>query len=161
MKRLKKLDFLFVMAYDTRYHKYHYWFRSQIFGQCIAQANAPLVTVSNGILQFTNLIQASKLVLGMPWYGYNYPCLGFDPKQPELCFIPHVPFRGVNCSDAAGSQWDYRLIRNLLDNGSTLTGRQWNEDLKSPWFNFSPDGQSIHQMWYDDSEVYFTMRPIQ
>ncbi len=133
------------MAYDTR---------SQIFGACTAQANSPLETVKTGILEFTNYIQPSKLVLGLPWYGYDYPCLGFDPKTPALCNIPHVPFRGVNCSDAAGSQWDYRLIRSLLDSGSTLTGRQWDETLQSPWFNFSPDGgHSVHQMWYDDFEV--------
>lgn len=54
-------DLLFVMVYDTR---------SQIYGRCVASANSPLSLSQLGIQQYLDLgIPASKLVLGLPWYG--------------------------------------------------------------------------------------------
>lgn len=56
-------------------------------------------------------------VLGLPWYGYDYPCVP-PPGTPhalpklgdDLCAIPTVPFRGASCSDAAGAQIRYADI---------------------------------------------------
>ena len=57
-----------------------------------------------------------KLVLGTPWYGYHYPCLEGTTITDRYCPIQSVPFRGVNCSDAAGNELDYAQIRNLYYN---------------------------------------------
>ncbi len=80
---------------------------------CIAWANSPLNQTLYGVQRFLQLgISARKLVLGLPWYGYHYPCtraIGAD----NVCPIASVPFRGVNCSDAAGQQMDYRIIQTL------------------------------------------------
>ncbi len=46
-----------------------------------------------------------------------------------------VPFRGVNCSDAAGSQKEYQLIQRIMRENST-SGRLWNPSYKAPHFNF-------------------------
>lgn len=92
------VDFLYVMCYDTR---------SQIFDQCVASANAPLPVCKKGIEDYLRLdIPAAKLILGVPWYGYRYECVdaSFDPAEDRTCGIAQVPFRGVNCSDAAGSE---------------------------------------------------------
>lgn len=35
-------------------------------------------------------------MLGVPWYGYDYPCIAFNSSNDE-CKIKSVPFRGVNC----------------------------------------------------------------
>ena len=48
-------------------------------------------------------------------YGYDYPCrvnAAGQPMGPEddLCPLAEVPFQGAPCSDAAGSQKDYREI---------------------------------------------------
>ena len=56
--------------------------------------------------------------------------------QGNVCSIKEVPFRGVNCSDAAGSQKEYQLIQNLLKGNSTMGGRQWSKAYKAPFFNF-------------------------
>jgi len=101
-------DFLVIMSYDLR---------SQIFGPCIASANSPVPLVKEGIDNFTKLgISQDKLVLGLPWYGYDYSCI--NPTNETVCPIQHIPFRGVNCSDAAGVQKDIRTLRYLLVDNS-------------------------------------------
>ncbi len=88
----KMVDFLVVMSYDER---------SQIHGPCIASANSALDTTASGLSDYVSLgIDPGNLVMGVPWYGYNYPCLSLSADN--VCTIKEVPFRGVNCSDAAG-----------------------------------------------------------
>ena len=88
----KVTDFLVVMSYDER---------SQIRGPCIASANSALQLTATGLADYIDLgIDPSLLVMGVPWYGYNYPCRSLSGEN--VCSIKAVPFRGVNCSDAAG-----------------------------------------------------------
>lgn len=134
------VDFLIVMSYDER---------SQIFGDCIASANSPLITTADGIKQYIALgIPPERLVLGLPWYGYSYPCLNLSSE--DICTIPEVPFRGVNCSDAAGTQVPYSQVTSLLS--KSTSGRIWNSTLFSPYFDYTPPAGSVHQVWYDDPE---------
>ena len=85
-------DYLVVMSYDER---------SQIYGPCVAGANSGYNTTATGILQYRTLgLNTTQLVLGVPWYGYNYPCLSLS--EDHVCSIEKVPFRGADCSDAAG-----------------------------------------------------------
>ncbi|XP_013387494.1 di-N-acetylchitobiase isoform X2 [Lingula anatina] len=139
-------DFLFVMAYDEQ---------SQIFGpDCVAGPNSGLQKTSSGLKRFLDLgIDPSKLVLGVPWYGYKYPCVKRSQKSNRTtCYIKHVPFRGVNCSDAAGSQINYKeIIENYLP--ASKSGRQWDDIAKSPFFDYQdPATKKWSQFWYDDPE---------
>uniref|UniRef100_A0A0G4HYE2 GH18 domain-containing protein n=1 Tax=Chromera velia CCMP2878 TaxID=1169474 RepID=A0A0G4HYE2_9ALVE len=59
-------DLLYVMAYDIQ---------SQVFGRCIGDANSPIAFAEWGLRSFLSIgVEASKLVLGVPWYGYIYGC---------------------------------------------------------------------------------------
>ena len=81
------------MSYDER---------SQIYGPCVAGPNSGYNTTATGILQYRTLgLNTTQLILGVPWYGYNYPCLSLS--DDHVCSIEKVPFRGVDCSDAAGT----------------------------------------------------------
>lgn len=91
-------------------------------------------------------IKPEKLVLGLPWYGYDYPCL--DLKE-NVCYIKHVPFRGVNCSDAAGRQIEYAEIQDLVVSRATY-GPQWDEDSASFFINYEDSVGGNHQVWYDN-----------
>jgi len=135
-------DFLIMMDYDMR---------SQIFGACIASANSPPTLVLEGLYNFTKIgISSDKLVLGLPWYGYDYPCTSIS-SDGITCQIKQVPFRGVNCSDAAGTEKAYSDLMPLLQYNST-TGYQWSNEFQSPWFNYKNNlTQQIHQVWYDDA----------
>lgn len=107
------VDFLFIMGYDEQ---------SQVFGDCEAAPNAGLMDTVGGVMAYVQLgIQPSKLVLGMPWYGYQYHCL--EVLQNWRCVIDRVSFRGVNCSDAAGTQLPYSKIAPLIEK----YGGSWDE----------------------------------
>ena len=136
-------DLLYVMMYDTR---------SQIFEQCIAAPNAALPLVEQGVQQYLSLgIDPQKLILGLPWYGYDYPCLNGTATDADFCRIPFAPFRGVNCSDAAGREIKFWMFMDILNNNATTTGRQWASDVGTPWFNYVAEDGIVHQMWMDDA----------
>jgi di-N-acetylchitobiase len=42
--------------------------------------------------------------------GYDYPCLAGTAPDARFCPIKEVPFRGVNCSDAAGGEVGFSNI---------------------------------------------------
>ena len=134
------MDFLVVMSYDER---------SQIHGPCIASANSALPQTASGVREFIQLgIHPWKLVLGQPWYGYDYTCISFEKN--ETCNIREVPFRGVNCSDAAGAQVQYYDILKLME--SKGVERKWDDTLKAPYFTYMGTNETYHQVWYDDPE---------
>ncbi|KAF3690855.1 Di-N-acetylchitobiase [Channa argus] len=132
-------DLLFVMSYDEQ---------SQIMGDCIAMANAPLSQTLNAYEEYLTLkIDSKKLVMGVPWYGYDYPCLNLSQ---EICSIAKVPFRGAPCSDAAGKQKTYKWIMKQVNN--SLSGRLWDSKQQAPYFNYKDEKGQIHQVWYDDPQ---------
>lgn len=145
-------DLFYVMVYDTQ---------SQIFGRCVAAANSPLSVAQRGLSRYLQLgIAPEKLIMGTPWYGYQYPCLNSGPSD-DVCEIPLKPFRGVNCSDAAGSEMPFMHIMNLFDrnvcppgihgNCSVTTTLLWDESTQSPYFNFMVNGTKLWQVWFDDA----------
>jgi di-N-acetylchitobiase len=95
-------------------------------------------------------VPASKLVLGVPWYGYRYPCIAGTAPDAVYCPIKEIPFRGVNCSDAAGSEHDYLAIRQLVLSGINVTRPvSYDSNTGSPFFNTVESG-TVVQYWYDD-----------
>ncbi|OQR96912.1 Di-N-acetylchitobiase [Thraustotheca clavata] len=130
-------DYVFVMAYDMR---------SQLYDHCLAGANSPIAQVKRGLDDYIigAQIPQEKLILGLPWYGYQYPCTHFDPLT-DLCSIAQEPFRGAPCSDAAGSQLDYGDIVARL----ATSNRLWDPLTATPYFHTKKDDQVV-QIWYDD-----------
>ena len=133
-------DLLYIMDYDTR---------SQVWDACVAGANAPYFGMVHGIQRYLDVgIKPAQLVLGVPWYGYSYPCLpGTKPDSPT-CPTKEVPFRGINCSDAAGGEVGYASLIAMLPNSST--GRRWDAYQGAAWFNTVGDDGAVSQHWYDD-----------
>lgn len=136
------VDFLVVMAYDEQ---------SQIkTGDCVAKANSPLKQTKAAMEDYLSLgIRREKLVLGLPWYGYDYPCL--ELVDNRICKIKHVPFRGVNCSDAAGRQIEYAEIMDLSISRAS-SGPQKDEDSESYFFNYEDSVGGKHQVWFDNPD---------
>lgn len=69
-----------------------YDMRSQIYYQCIAAANSPLALVKQGLEEFVFGfgIDPSKLVLGVPWYGYKYTCEPRAASDDAVCALTPV-----------------------------------------------------------------------
>lgn len=135
-------DVVFVMAYDEM---------SQIFDEpCSARANSGLLKAYEGLDSYIQLgIPRNKLVLGVPWYGYRYPCIKFD--EDETCHIEKVPFRGANCSDAAGSQHPYSyMLETLKEHNATY---QWEWKTCTPYYTIQDKGTGQYiQMRFDDDK---------
>ncbi|GCB76112.1 hypothetical protein scyTo_0017426 [Scyliorhinus torazame] len=132
-------DFIFVMSYDMQ---------SQIWGDCIAKANAPYNQTVAGYYAYLKLgIPSSKIVMGVPWYGYNYPCIYLF--EAGKCVIQSIPFRGAPCSDLAGPQVPYKWIMQQLP--KSISGRFWDDDQEAPYFIYKVNG-TYHEVWYDDPQ---------
>ena len=60
-------DLVYIMVYDIQ---------SQIYSSaCIANANSPFESMKYGIQRYYDIgLQPNKMILGIPWYGYKYPC---------------------------------------------------------------------------------------
>ncbi|XP_023328046.1 di-N-acetylchitobiase [Eurytemora carolleeae] len=136
------VDLVFITAYDTQ---------SQMFEtSCQARPNSPLRRIFSGIRKYVQLgIPVKKMILGVPWYGYRYPCESFNAG---ICFIKKVPFRGCNCSDAAGVEIPYKDILNFEK--LSLTGRKWDAVSQTPYFEVTLNS-TIYQIWFDDPSSLF------
>ncbi|KAG2436219.1 hypothetical protein HXX76_006531 [Chlamydomonas incerta] len=135
------------MSYDQQ---------AQVFGRCVAAANSPLPQVAKGVQQYLDLgIPPSKLILGVAWYGYDYPCQpdgrGVRPTpDTDLCVLQPVEYRGAMCSDAAGVQRNFREFMSELRAGRNSTALTWDPLAASPHFNYVDrfSGQ-VHQVWFE------------
>ena len=161
-------DYLYVMDYDTR---------SQIWDLCVASANAPLPGMIHGLQRYLELgIASHKLILGVPWYGYRYPCLSGSTSskimtlQSTYCPIPQVAFRGANCSDAAGSEVAYGEIlqryasrNNSRTTTTAVSPMQRDDYVDAVYFNAVEERNNntsnntnnndtgVYQYWLDDA----------
>ncbi|XP_004679223.1 PREDICTED: di-N-acetylchitobiase [Condylura cristata] len=136
-------DFLFVMSYDEQ---------SQIWSECIAAANAPYNQTITGYDDYIKLgINPKKLVMGIPWYGYDYTCLNLS--EEDVCTIAKIPFRGAPCSDAAGRQVPYKVIMKQVN--TSISGSQWDKVQQAPYYNYKDHAGHFHQVWYDNPESIF------
>ncbi len=129
-----------------------YDLQSQMWDQldpCLARPNAPADKIQIGLESYLDIgIEPSKLILGTPWYGYDYECISFDGRT---CEIEHTLWRGCNCSDFVGTQKSYDTMLNLLANDA-VDGRQWDEASQTPYFSYQNENGTWHQVWYDDPE---------
>ena len=142
-------DYLFVMAYDEQSQMWNK--RRNSAAICRAKPNSPLRKTFRGIKRYLEIgVKKSKLILGLPWYGYEYPCVTFDPES-DLCEIPSRPFRGCNCSDAAGSQKPYSSIVRMTANVEV----KWDEKSQSPYFNVLETEERRWQVWFDNPDSLY------
>jgi di-N-acetylchitobiase len=88
---------------------------------------------------------------GLFLFCADYKCNAGTGFTDRICPVEHIPYAGAPCSDAAGVERNYVDCIALLQN--SLTGRRWDPDTQTPWFNYysSQDGR-VHQVWYDDIE---------
>ncbi|KAH0618464.1 hypothetical protein JD844_017692 [Phrynosoma platyrhinos] len=122
-------DFVFVMSYDEgRYESY----------------------IRMGI-------SPKKLVMGVPWYGYDYTCLDLSKcigitevvsLQAHVCSFAKLVTQRLPCSKASGHQVSYKIIMNWEKN--SLSGVLWDKEQKAPYLEYKDSNGTFHQVWFDD-----------
>nr|XP_054756936.1 di-N-acetylchitobiase-like [Lytechinus pictus] len=124
----KIVDYIVIMAYDEL----------DLIG-LKGMANAPLNRTRQGIDDFLKAgVSPSKLVVAVPWYGYDFTCAVLN--EDDICYYKLGGWRELQ----------YRNIMKLLANNST-TGRKWSKEYESPYFDYKDMGSGeTHQLWYDD-----------
>ncbi|XP_067894124.1 di-N-acetylchitobiase-like [Heterodontus francisci] len=132
-------DFFFVKSYNVQY---------QMWDECFAKANAPHHQIYSGLSAYIKLgIDSRKLVMGVPWFGYDYPCQRF--YEPGRCELEKIPVGGAPCSSKAGRLISYKEVMQQLPR--SITGRYWDDDYKSPYYVYRVNN-TYHEVWYDDPE---------
>ncbi len=111
------VDAMFVMAYDMH--------RSGV-----ASPNAPLPADEGAVRSYLNVAPAEKLLLGVPFYGYDWPTKSNRPN-----------------SDAAGPPQP-RSYGELASAGHTV---YWDPNARVPWTAYQQSTQ-WHEAYYDNPQ---------
>ena len=119
-------DGMMIMGYD-----YHW------SGSAYAGAVAPLTggsyNVTNTVADYlyTSNGHREKLILGVPYYGYEWKT---ESNKPGSRVIGKVGSRTYQKAETAAQTY----------------GKRWDSVTQTPWYTFN-DGTHWHQCWYDDS----------
>ena len=118
-------DGLFIMGYD-----YH-WSGSSTTG-AVSPLSGPGYNLTWTVLDYLNKTnnQTNKLILGIPYYGYEWLATGNYPGAATL---------GTGTSKTYSEMEAYGLTY----------GKQWHESSQTPWYYYQ-DSDWV-QGWYDDS----------
>jgi spore germination protein len=100
-----------------------------------ASPNAPLINENLGnsdvqsLLSYTSVVPPQKLILGVPFYGYD-----FTTKDP-------YPYSPTKNSYPVAVTWD-----SILSVGRP---QLWDPMSLTPWYRFKT-GKTWHQTWFDN-----------
>src|SRR3989339_304432 len=128
----KNIDWITIMGYD------YYWDGSSQAGPC-----DPLYSLTTGynynltktLTYYLNKIPASKIILGLPYYGKDWPTESSTVVS--------------NTTDDAVSR-TYKYVR---DNASTFGTKLWNNTTYTPYYTYQVSTQ-WHQCWIADAYAY-------
>jgi hypothetical protein len=116
----QSVDAFFVMAYDMD---------DPSTPSPTAALTGPGFTDLDALQQYTSVVPASKVILGVPYYGYDWPTAG--PAQGDPATGPPTP---VSYSQiVAGAHPVY-----------------WDPVTQTPWTSYQV-GTQWHQAWFDDA----------
>ncbi|KAH8054868.1 hypothetical protein JL720_14391 [Aureococcus anophagefferens] len=88
------------------------------------------------------------LVLAVPWYGREYPCVAGTAKDARYCPIAAAPWRDANCTDAKANAVDFSSMP--AKTAASVDGAHTDAILEQSWMNFVDKDGNVSQLWYDD-----------
>jgi len=116
----QSVDAFFVMAYD-------------MYDASVPSPNAALTgsgfTDLDALKEYTSVVPASKVILGVPYYGYDWPTAG--PALGDPATGPPTP---VSYAQVAAA--DHPVY--------------WDPSSQTPWTSYQV-GTQWHQIWFDDA----------
>ncbi|MDD3474328.1 MAG: glycosyl hydrolase family 18 protein [Candidatus Dojkabacteria bacterium] len=115
------VNYFMLMGYD-----YH-WASGPTAG-----AVAPLQSVVDSVNTYLQSIPKTKLLLGVPYYGYEWTTQTQQPDSPTI---------------GTGTSFMYSQAVTKIQQYTRL----WNSTWKSPYYTYKT-GNQWHQGWYEDAE---------
>jgi len=118
-------DYLVVMGYD------YYYSGSSTAGP-VAPLEGENYNITRTVTTYLNAgVPASKLLLGVPWFGFDWPVQGSERKSTAT---------------ATASSRTYAAAEQM----ASLYGKTFDALTKVPWFSYQ-SGSAWRQVWYDDT----------
>ena len=119
------VDYIMMMGYDYNIGS-------------IAGSNSPIdsydgnPSIRDSLNHYSGLMNKNKLLLGVPWYGYE------RQTKTENILSPAI---------GEGIQYDFQEMKD----GASQHGRIWDNTWKTPWYRYQVNG-IWYQGHYDDIE---------
>ena len=122
----KYADAVFLMGYE-----YH-WSTSPETGAISPYNDPNQLDVDDSVTTLKKYYPADKIILGLPFYGYDWPCSSGEP--------------------AARTKGEGAIVyMNSAIANADMYGRLWDSTTHTPWYKYQ--SQNVwHQCWYDDEE---------
>jgi spore germination protein YaaH len=119
------IDYFFVMCYDF------YWSGSTTAGPVAPLMGGTYNTVSSISWYLYNGAPPSKIILGVPYYGYDWPTK--DSTRQSI-------------ATGTGSSRLYAVAKDA----SSGCGKKWDTIYSTPWYAYQVGG-GWRECWFDDS----------
>jgi spore germination protein YaaH len=128
----EQCNYLFVMNYD-------YWGSWANTTGPSAPLTGQFISVTNSIADEYKDVPASKIILGVPYYG-NY-----WKTNSSLAYATVKPFN----SDSTNNNWQKIVLYREVISDYSLYEKLWDDVSNTPWIRWNNNGWN--QVWYDDS----------
>ena len=122
-------DYLIVMGYD------YYWSGSTTSGPVSPMAGENYNVTRSVDTYLTSGVPSHKLLLGIPWFGYNWPVSGTVRKAAATG-------KATSLTAVAAEL----LAQNY--------GKTFDQATKVPWISYKDGSNQYRQVWYDDVMSY-------
>ena len=131
----RNADGIFIMAYD--YHRP----TSEEIGP-VSPVEGPGIDVTETIQDFLTVTPPNKIILGVPYYGYNW--LVEDDSE----YAKRV--EGSEENGFSESQSYENVLATIIEVAPEI---KWNEEGKSPYFTYvSPETEHLRTAYYENAE---------
>ena len=132
------LDFVVPMGYDI------------CWSSEIAAANSPINLLTAGIDSYLEAgVGASKIVLGLPWYGWEFTCApGTDDTSIDPCALASFEEDWLEVAKQVA-------LDDILNQGSNATSEVVvDEESNTKMFTYVDEAESkVKQAWFDDVDT--------
>eukprot|EP01133_Synstelium_polycarpum_P001012 gene1012-1150_t len=105
--------------------------------------NDPLPDIVAGIKEFLALdIPPSKLIAGLPWYGFDSVCATGSTLETMNC----------NSPDDSNDMYLFQVL-DIYNSTIPTTGEIWSDANTMPYMNYiNPTDKLVHQVWYENPQ---------